>query len=253
MESPFATLFLISVDGNIDRPANGAIGRIRRAGAAIEDNELDQLPQIVDPMPGFEAGQIVRADEVKEFRAAVGAARIPRSYRWRTTAAAAAVPARRLRSAVLPPWPRAASPAGAQRAVGFVVELVRRDRGRNEDHLLEFQLLDAPPARESDGHDGSDRRSRHKCRSSSTCGTEPRQRVNGQFAATEQTSAGLISSRLARFRASMKPDQLGQLLLTGVPGTEIDAATAGAVSPRPAGRLHLVWPQHHRARSSCGS
>lgn len=52
---------------NVDRTANGAIGRIGRDSTAIEDGELDQLFQIFESMPGAQPRQIIRADEVNEI------------------------------------------------------------------------------------------------------------------------------------------------------------------------------------------
>ena len=39
---------------NVDRPADGAVGRNGGVPAAVQDNKFRQLPQIVDPVPRLE-------------------------------------------------------------------------------------------------------------------------------------------------------------------------------------------------------
>jgi hypothetical protein len=125
---------------NIDRSPDRAKRQIGRAVAAVENDEFHQLSQVVDAVPRMESWQIVRADEIKNLSAGIRMREIFNRVDGERGRRAAQLPFidgkirfARERS------PEHFQPHGSRRRLP--VKFVRRERGWDEDNLLEFQLF----------------------------------------------------------------------------------------------------------------
>src|SRR6266404_1606955 len=128
--------------GNIEEPAND---RIRMRGlqtAPVQDSKLNHLREIGETSPGRERRDVVLADQANEF--GVRLARFQRFHRVHGVGWRRAFQFHCIQTKPWLPLDRGtqhfhANLGGRRRAPEFV----GRDRGRDEDHALELQLLES--------------------------------------------------------------------------------------------------------------
>ena len=109
--------------------------------AAIQNNELDQSRQLGKAMPGRQAADVVFADQIDEFSAGLALTKcfhgLDRVRRRRTLQLQGVESETRFAF-----YRRAQHLQPDSRRRRFPLEFVGRERGRNEEHAVEFQRFD---------------------------------------------------------------------------------------------------------------
>jgi beta-N-acetylhexosaminidase len=189
-----------------------AAGVFQPGLAASKDNKLDEPAQVVDPAPGVQFGHVVRADQVMQDSIRVpapdaldgvdGEARAGPLQLGVVEEKARFIGERRRQHL-----------AAHVRGRGGGRKFVRGKSGRDEDHAVQLQ-----------GFPGIARQKQVAVMHGIKSAAVKRESDGGD----KEKRSGVEKSESLRCAGHMERSSLGQLLLTGVPGLELDPATAAA-------------------------
>jgi beta-N-acetylhexosaminidase len=209
---------------NVDVPADGCVGMLRSGSGAIEHRELHHLRKLGKPVPGRKFCDIVFADQTDELRVWLASFQCFDGFdgvRWRRANEFKLIEAK-------PRFAFNRRPQHFYPQVGgdrMCSQLVGRKRRRNEKDAIQFELLDRVASQDQMAAMNGIERAAEDADLFHFLVIPSLSRNLSLFLPDNREILRLRSASLRMtIKESTKP--LGQLILTGVPGYELDPQSA---------------------------